>query len=358
MLDIRELPIENYEKVVEIKDDASGLHGFIAVHSTALGPSLGGTRILPYPSDAEALEDVLRLSKAMSYKSALVETGLGGGKSVIIADPKKDKTEALLFSFAEALNRLGGIYIAAEDVGTNTADMAVLSKKTPYVAALATKKSSGDPSPFTAYGIYRGMQAVAKSLWGSTDLNGKTIAIQGLGKVGHKLAEFLFWDGANLILSDIDQDKLASFCIEWGAKAASPEEIFTVPCDIFAPCALGGIINSATIPKLRCKAIAGSTNNQLLDHEDAYRLYDKGILYAPDYVINAGGIINVACEYEPGGYDPKAARQKTSHIFDTLLSIFEKSKKEHKPTSVIADNIAEHNLANHIGQRKHPIQFN
>lgn len=347
MVTVKELSIPGYEKVVEIIDEPSGLHGFISIHSTKPGPSLGGLRMLPYPSREEALADALRLSKAMSYKSALAGTGLGGGKSVLIGTPKTHKTKELLHAYGEALNVLNGAYIAAEDVGTTTDDMLIIRQKSPHVAALPEKKSSGDPSRFTAYGIFLGMQACAQFLYGSPSLKGKRVAIQGLGNVGAKLAHFLFWEGADLFYADLDETHLEECSLQLGGTAVSLEEIFTIPCDIFAPCALGGILNPDIIPHLNCKAIAGSANNQLSSEEMGRKLFDKGILYAPDFVVNAGGIINASQEFAPNGYDPHAAREKTERIYGLLLEIFERSKNENIPTNEIANQLAEEILGIH-----------
>lgn len=357
MLNIREIKIPHYEKVIEAQDPSTGLHSFIVIHNTSLGPAMGGTRIYPYPSPQEALEDALRLAKAMTYKSALAENGLGGGKSVIIANPKTNKSHELLLSFAEAINRLQGQYIAAEDVGSSTEDMAIIRQKTPYVGALNTAKSSGDPSRFTAWGVYRGMRAVCKKLWHDESLSKKIIAIQGLGSVGSKLANILFWEGAYLIVCDKDGQVSQEHATLYGAQVVDPKDILDVRCDIFAPCALGGVLNDQTIRRLHCKAIAGSANNQLLHPNNGRELMVKNILYAPDYVINAGGIINAAAEFDPQGYDPKNARDKVNHIYDTLLFIFDKAQKDHMPTNQVADALAEYKLQHLIGKRSIPIAF-
>ncbi|EFB42018.1 MULTISPECIES: Glu/Leu/Phe/Val family dehydrogenase [Parachlamydia] len=357
MVLIKKMQVPGYEQVVEGIDESSGLHCFVAIHNTSLGPALGGVRIYPYNSSQDALNDVLRLAKGMTYKSAVITNGLGGGKSVIIADPHKEKSKALLYAFAEVLNALEGKYIAAEDVGSSIEDMNVLHEKTHYVAASASKNSSGDPSRFTAWGVYRGLQAVAKKLWGERSLDGKTIAIQGLGNVGAKLADILFWEGAELILTDKDEHKLQELSWLYGARAVAPANIMDIPCDIFCPCALGAILNEETIPQLRCFAIAGAANNQLRVPEDGVALLKRNILYAPDYVINSGGIINAAAEYNEGGYDPKASRDKVDHIFETLSLIFERSEKEHQSTSLIADELAESHLKNLVGKRTTPIIF-
>lgn len=357
MLDVKELSFPGYEKVIEAKDSESGLHAYIAVHNTLLGPAMGGTRLYPYKKPEDALFDVLRLAKGMTYKSAVVENGLGGGKSVIIADPKTEKTERLLLSFGEAVNLFKGKYIVAEDVGTSTEDMTIIRRKTPYVAALPTEKSSGDPSRFTAWGVYRGIQAVAMKLWNSPSLWNKRIAIQGIGHVGSRLANHLFWEGANLILCDFDQEILHDVALKDGAEEVSPNIILEVECDIFAPCALGGILNADSIPRLKCKAVAGAANNQLLVEADGKKLFERGILYAPDYIINSGGIINASAEFEPGGYNPKHSRNKVNKIYDTLMEVFERSEGEGRETNLIADELAEYKLVHRIGKRKVPIKF-
>lgn len=357
MLNIKELNIPGFEKVIEAVDSETGLHSFIALHSTALGPAMGGLRIYPYATSQEALDDALRLAKAMTYKSAVAENGLGGGKSVIIANPKTQKTEKLLLSFAEAINQLEGKYITAEDVGSNIEDMVVIRKKSKYVAALPTNTSSGDPSRFTAWGVYRGMRAVAKKLWNTDCLRKKIIAIQGIGNVGSKLANILFWEGAYLIICDKDPKVAQANAVLYGAQVIDPNDFTSVRCDILAPCAMGGILNEQTIPNLHCKAIAGSANNQLSDPKNGRDLLQKGILYAPDYIINAGGIMNAAVEFDPKGYDPKIARDKVNHIYDTLMIIFDKAEREHKATNLVADELALHKLDHLIGQRQHPILF-
>lgn len=358
MLTIKELEIPGYEKVIEARSDNPRLHAFIAIHDTTLGPALGGTRFYPYPHPDEALKDVLKLSKAMSYKSAVIQDGLGGGKSVIIGDPHKDKSEALLQTFGEVLNYLKGRYIAAEDVGINVEDMLVINQVSPYVACLPTDQSCGDPSRFTAHGVFRGLQAVAKTLWGNPSLKGKRVVVQGLGNVGLKVAEHLFWDRAELFVSDVDPARVKIAHHDMGAIVVPPEKAAYTPCDIFSPCALGGILNHETVPNLECLAVAGGANNQLASPAQGEALFHRGILYAPDFVINAGGIINAAAEFEPGGYSAIAARNATIKIYETLLALFETSKLEHKPTHIVADEMAEYNLKHGIGKRVNPIQFN
>lgn len=357
MLTIKEISINGFERVIEGKDPARGLHCFIAVHNTSLGPSLGGARIHRYSNPDEALQDALRLARAMTYKSAVVEDGLGGGKSVIIADPKTEKTRDLLLAFGETVDYLKGLYIAAEDVGSCLEDMLIIRERTPFVAALPTDFSSGDPSRFTAHGVYSGILAVAQKLWNSTSLKGKTIAIQGLGNVGMKLADILFWEEVNLVACDVDPHKTRDASRNCGVKIVSPLDFTSIECDIFAPCALGNVLTPSSVAALKCKAVAGGANNQLETPEVGQLLFNKGILYAPDFIINSGGIINAAAEFEPHGYNPLFARDKVHKIFDTLLRVFEKSEKEGKSTNQIADEIAEFNIQQGIGKRQLPIPF-
>ena len=357
MLKIKEVKVEGFKKVIEATDPESNLHCIIAVHSTSLGPSLGGTRIYPYASTQDALSDVLRLAKAMTYKSAVAELGIGGGKSVIIADPYKQKNEKLLLAFGEVVDSLKGDYIAAEDFGSDPKDMAIIRQKTPYVAALATQSSSGDPSRFTAWGVFRGIQAVATKLWGSSSLVKKKILVQGLGHVGGKLADILFWEGAELILSEANPARLREYEAQLGAKTIGLNEYAHTECDIFAPCALGGIITQENVSSLNCKAIAGGANNQLSSPDVEEMLMKRDILYAPDYVINAGGLINATAEFNNGGYNAITSRDKVDSIYDILLRLFDQSEKEQKPTGTVANEMAEYNLKHLVGQRKKPIPF-
>lgn len=357
MLEIKEVSVPGYERVVEAIDPATQLHCFIAIHDSTLGPALGGIRMYPYANRDAALTDVLRLAKGMTYKSAIAEDGLGGGKSVIIANPTLDKSDALLLSFAEVVNYLQGRYIAAEDVGTSPLDMLVLRRKTPYVVALPTEKSSGDPSHYTAWGVLCGHHAVAQQLWNDPSLAKKRVAIQGLGHVGSKLAYWLFWQGAKLIITDVDESLAEKAAVRYGADIVSTEEIYGVECDIFCPCAMGGVINPDTLPQLKCRAVAGAANNQLATPELGKELMKRGILYAPDFIINSGGIINVSVELEPNGYDPEIARDRVNCIYDRLLHLFHTAEEQSKSTSEVADAIAEHNLKHSIGKRKQPIRF-
>lgn len=350
-LQFEKISVKGYEQVLKVTDRSVGLTAIIAIHDSTLGPALGGTRIFPYASFEAALDDALRLARGMTYKSAIAEVGFGGGKSVIIADPKKHKTPEMLKSFGAAVDRLGGAYICAEDVGCTTEDVKTIRRSTRYVVGLPHRMSSGDPGPFTAWGTFRGIQSAIKKLYGTDQLEGKVVAVQGLGNVGSHLADFLFWAGAELVLSDADPEKLARISVKYGAKSVPTNEILSVPCDVLAPCAMGGIINDQTIPHFRCKAIAGSANNQLLRDHHATALREKGILYAPDFVINAGGLLNVAAELEENGYHPAAPRYKIHHIYDTLLAIYEIAEKNRESTSNAALALADYRIRYGIGKR-------
>lgn len=356
-LHFEKIIVKGFEKVLKVTDKPSGLTAIIAIHNTLLGPALGGTRIRSYATFDAALEDALRLAKGMTYKAAIAEVGLGGGKSVIIADPKKEKTQEMLFAFGAAVEKLGGAYICAEDMGCNPEDVKIIRKATKFVVGLPFAKSSGDPAPFTAWGTFRGIQSVVKRLYMSDSLEGRKIAVQGLGNVGGRLAEHLFWAGADLILSDIDPVKLQKFAAKYNAKTAGINEILKVECDVFAPCAAGGIVNDKTLPEFKCKAIAGCANNQLLSDAHARGLKDRGILYAPDFVINAGGLLNVTSELEDEGYNPRIPRYRVHHIYDTLLAIYEIAEKNNESTHQAALALAEYRLKYLIGKRVIPPNF-
>lgn len=355
-LELIELEIADYERVVEIKEPISGLHTIIAIHSTARGPALGGTRIYPYASREEALNDVLRLSKGMTYKSSLVEGGLGGGKAVIIADPKTEKTPELLEAFGRAVEMLDGQYITAQDSGMNPADLKIVRRTTRYLVGLIDDNSSGNPSPYTAWGNFWSIQAVCEAL-GSPEIRGKTIAIQGLGNVGEALCELLYFNGAKLKIADINHAKAIELGRRFGAEVLDCAEILFTPCDILAPCALGGIINQDTIPSLKAKAICGSANNQLGEAADMDRLDQRGILYAPDFIVNSGGAINVTAELEVAGYDPIASRERLIDIKETLKKIFAISKEEKISTLKASEKLSHYRIENNIGKRKNPPHF-
>ncbi|WP_194843630.1 Glu/Leu/Phe/Val family dehydrogenase [Candidatus Clavichlamydia salmonicola] len=319
-----ELSVPGYERVVRFQCTSAGLDAIIAVHNTTLGVALGGTRAFPFESFDDALKDVLRLSKGMTYKAALAGTHTGGGKSVIILKPGTQVIEeSLLQAFAEAVNQFEGRYICAEDVGIGLREVNIIKKYTSYVAGLPGK--SGDPSIFTARGVFQSIRAAATTLWGSPSLNGKKIAIQGLGHVGMHLAAFLFWEGVDLIVADLRREVVDFAQHTYGASVVSPEELFEKECDILAPCALGSSINIKNIPNLLCKAVVGAANNQLENDQCAQLLKDKNILYIPDYLSNAGGLINVAIELLPNGYDPVFSQKRVNNLFESIKDLLNDS---------------------------------
>jgi leucine dehydrogenase len=335
-----ELMDGEFEQVVYNHDPASGLKAIIAIHSTALGPALGGTRFYPYASEEEALTDVLRLAKGMSYKAAAAGLDLGGGKAVIIGDPKRIKSEALLRAHGRFVESLGGRYITAEDVGTYTSDMDIVARETRYVTGLSEAHGgAGDPSIMTAFGVFTGMQAVAEELWKEHSLEGRRVVVQGVGKVGHELCRLLSQAGVHLTVADVDIDHVATAVKEFSAETVEPDKVHATECDILAPCALGAVVNDDTLPELKCAAIAGSANNVLARPEHGYALQKMGVLYAPDYVINSGGLINVADELR--GYSYERARARAEEIYGALRSIFHRATEEGIPTSEAADRVAE-----------------
>jgi leucine dehydrogenase len=345
-----------HEQVLLLQDAATGLCGIIAVHDTTLGPALGGIRMQPYASEDEALADVLNLSRGMTYKAAAAGLDLGGGKAVVIADPGKDKSEALFRAFGRFVQRLNGLYYAAEDVGVTVADIETVALETPYVAGVSSERGGGgDPSPVTALGVFEGMRACAQERWGSPALEGRRVALQGLGKVGLALAGELRRAGAIVTACDVDDGRARRAVAELGIKVVHPEEIYDTPADIFAPCALGNAVSELTLPRLHVEIIAGSANNQLQGASIGEDVHRSGILYAPDYVINAGGLINVYVEL--GGYDRARALDLTRGIADRLREVFDVSRRENVPTNVAADRLAENRLmaarrGGHAGQSR------
>lgn len=330
----------DHETVLIGRDAASGYHGIIAIHNTSLGPAVGGTRFWNYASEEEALTDALRLSHGMTYKNALAGLPLGGGKSIIIGDNKSPNREALLRAHGRFVDTLGGRYITAEDVGTSPADMEIVRTETQYAAGLLGR--SGDPSPFTARGVFRAIQASSKFLWDTDELSGRTVALQGCGNVGYNLAKLLHEAGAKLIVTDVDENNLSRAVAETGAEIVHPHEIFSVQADVFAPCALGGILNDRTIPELKVQIVAGAANNQLLEERHGAMLRDRNILYAPDYVANAGGILNGTIELL--GWKPEDALKKIDEIYDTTLRIFSSAQSQNLTTNKAADQLAEARL--------------
>lgn len=330
-----------HEQVVVCSDPSSGYRGIIAIHNTTLGPALGGTRFWNYASDEEAITDALRLSRGMTYKNAVAGLNLGGGKAVIIGNNRAMRREMIFRAHGRFVESLGGRYVTAEDVGTSTSDMDFVHMETDYVAGLAGR--SGDPSPVTAHGVFRSIQASAMQRWGSDELEGRTVSIQGCGNVGRHLAKALHKAGAKVVVSDIDADRVAWVVAETDATAVNGDDIYSAQADIFAPCALGGIINDKTIPKLKVEIVAGAANNQLLEPRHGDMLEERGIMYAPDYVANAGGVINVYSEL--AGWDAKRSFRKADEIYDTLLGVYEIARTDGIPTYEAADRLAERRLA-------------
>lgn len=336
---------DNHELVLFGRDAASGLSAIIAVHSTALGPACGGCRMWPYANDQEAMRDALRLSRGMSYKNAMAGLPLGGGKSVIIGDSRKDKSDDLFRAFGRVIDSLGGRYIAAEDVGISVADVMTMGQTTPHVAGLSKgHDASGDPSPFTAYGVYLGIRAAVRHKLGADSLKGVRVAVQGLGNVGSHLCQRLADDGALLTVTDIHADAVARAVERFAAKAVAPDAIHAADVDVYAPCALGAVINPHTLEAIAAKVVAGGANNQLETDRMGEALRASGILYAPDYVINGGGIINVSAEVTQD-YDRDAVLRQVERIPVTLTEIFRRADRENRPTSAVADEMAREILS-------------
>ncbi len=330
-----------HEQILFCNDNETGLKAIIAVHNTVLGPALGGTRIWAYSNEMDALNDVLRLSRGMTYKNSISGLNLGGGKAVIIGDAKTIKSEALFRRFGRFVNSLAGNYITAEDVGVSPIDMTHVNKETNFVVGLPGK--SGDPSPVTAYGTYVGMKACAKLQYGSDSLSGKTIAVQGVGHVGEYLVEYLRKENASVYISDISDETLNRVAQKYGAKIVDKDAIYDLDMDIYAPCALGATVNDETLGRLKCSIIAGAANNQLKEETiHGLEVMKKGIIYAPDYAINAGGVIN--CFSEVKGLPSEWAQQKAAEIYTTIYDIVKRSREEAIPTFQIANKMAEERI--------------
>lgn len=341
---IAQMGLNNHEQIVFCNDNATGLKAIIAIHNTVLGPSLGGTRMWAYHNEMEALNDVLRLSRGMTYKSSVAGLNLGGGKAVIIGDAKKIKNEALLRRFGKFVNSLGGKYITAEDVAMTSRDMEIIKMETDYVSGLPENMGgSGDPSPVTAYGVYVSMKASAREVWGSDSLNGKKVLVQGIGHVGESLVGHLSKEGAKVYINDINEERLKAVADKYKAEVVKAEGMFDLDIDVYAPCALGATVNDETLSRLKCKVICGAANNQLANeviHGEA--VGKQGILYAPDFVVNAGGIINVYYELE--GYNRERALAHAEKIYDTTWNLFQMAKKDGIPTYMAANKLGEQRL--------------
>jgi leucine dehydrogenase len=341
-----------HEQVVFCHDEATGLKAIIAIHNTTLGPALGGTRMWNYSSEQEALTDVLRLSRGMTFKASISGLNLGGGKAVIIGDSQKMKSEAFLRRFGKFVNSLGGKYYTAEDVNMKTSDMEYIAMETKYVTGLPEAMGGGgDPSPVTAYGVYLGMKATAKKVFGTDSLAGKRIGVQGVGQVGMHLIDHLIKENAKVFVADIFEEKVTTVAKQFGAIPVPLDEIYDLDMDIYAPCALGATLNDITIPRLKCAMVAGAANNQLKEEvKHGYMLMDRSIAYAPDFLINAGGLINVYNEYQ-GNYNRDRAYQQAEKIYDTCLTILNLAEKEKITSQEAAIHLAEKRIAE-IGKVK------
>ena len=342
----REIAKRNHEQVLFGNDPETNLQCIIAIHDLTLGPALGGTRMKTYHSTYEALVDVLRLSRGMTYKAAAAGLDLGGGKAVIIGDPETQKSKELLEAYGRFVDGLGGQYITAEDVGTTVEDMVVVRSKTRHVTGLPEEMGgSGDPSPVTALGVFHGMRAAIEEVYGTDDLDGKTVALQGLGKVGWHLAEHLYNAGVKLIVADIRRKVIEKARDAFEVRVADPDRIHAIDCDVFSPCALGAVVNNQSIEELKCRIIAGAANNQLADERvQGPMLKLRGILYAPDFVINAGGLINVSGELDPEGYDREKALDRANRIYDSMKTCFALAKEKNIPTAEAAVHMAEERI--------------
>lgn len=335
-----ELAKMGHEQVIFCQDASADYRSIIAIHSTALGPAAGGTRFWNYATEDEALIDALRLSRGMSYKCAMAGLPLGGGKSVIIGDNRREDREALFRAHGRFIDRLSGCYIAGEDVGTSPRDMDYISMETRHVAGTTNK--SGDPSPNTARGVFRAIQASARERWGTDDLSDRTVAVQGCGNVGYNLVRELHRTGAKILVADVDNSRAFRAADEFFARAVDTETIYQVEADIFAPCALGGVINDQTIPDFKFEIIAGAANNQLLEERHGDQLKERGILYAPDYVANAGGVIGGCVDVQ--GWSGEQVQEKIEAIYDTMLRVFDMAKAENISTGRAANLIAEERM--------------
>jgi leucine dehydrogenase len=339
-----ELPVEGYEKVVRCEDHASGLKAFISIHDTTLGPALGGVRMWSYASERQAFTDVNRLAKSMTYKSIVADTGFGGGKAVIIGNAQTDKSESLLHALGHFIDALEGLYIAGEDMGITMDDLGIVRQTTRFVGGLPWEMgSSGNPAPMTALGVFLGMRACLERQLCTADFTGVRVAVQGCGNVARVLCQHLSKAGAALIVTDTVPERAQLLAEQYAARAVAPEDIYDVECEVYAPCALGETLNDSTIPRLKCQIVAGSANNPCLTVEHSDYLHARGILYAPDFVINAGGVINIAVELGPEGYNEAHARARVQGIYHTLREIFDIAER---------DNLAPHRAALRLAKDK------
>jgi leucine dehydrogenase len=336
----------DYENIFFCQEKTLGLKAIIVIHDTTLGPAAGGIRMWPYESEAEALKDVLRLARGMTYKCAAAGASYGGGKCVVIGDPKRDKTEARLRTLGRFINRLNGLFITGVDVGTTPDDMLVMRQETPFVVTVPEAWGGpGDSSQATAYGVVQGIRASLKEIYGSPDLQGRTIALQGIGAVGKHALKYLVEAGALVSVADIDQERARLVAAEYNTHLVSPEEIHSLRADVYCPCALGNVLNDQTIPELRCKIVCGSANNQLGEEHHGDLLQQRGILYAPDYIVNTGGLLAGLDSLNPGGYNRQRAMEQVSRLYDAMENIIAISKAQNIPTNRAADVLAEQRIA-------------
>lgn len=337
---------QDYENIFFCQEKALGLKAIIAIHDTTLGPAAGGIRMWPYASEANAIKDVLRLARSMTYKCAAAGTSYGGGKCVVIGDPKHDKTEVRLRALGRFINRLNGLFITGVDVGTTPDDMLVIRQETPYVVTIPEAWGGpSDGSQATAYGVVQGIRACLKEVYGSPNLQGRTIALQGVGAVGTHALKYLVEAGAIVTISDIDQERTRLVAAQFVTSVVSPEEIHRLRVDVYCPCALGNVINDQTIPQLRCKIVCGSANNQLGDNHHGDVLQELGILYAPDYIVNAGGLLSNLDSLNPGGFNDQRAMEQVSRLYNSMENIIAISKEQNIPTYRAADVLAEQRIA-------------
>ncbi len=336
----------DYENIFFCQEKTLGLKAIIAIHDTTLGPAAGGIRMRPYESEAEAIKDVLRLARGMTYKCAAAGASYGGGKCVVIGDPKRDKTEARLRTLGRFINRLNGLFLTGVDVGTTPEDMLVIRQETPYVVTVPEAWGGpGDSSQATAYGVIQGIRASLKEIYGNPDLQGRTIALQGIGAVGKHALKYLVEAGAIVTIADIDQERARLVAAEYNTHIVSPEEINSLRVDVYCPCALGNVLNDQTIPELRCKIVCGSANNQLGEERHGDLMQQRGILYAPDYIVNTGGLLSGLDSLNPGGFNRQRAMEQVSRLYDAMENIIAISKEQNIPTYHAADVLAEQRIA-------------
>ncbi|HEU5230375.1 MAG TPA: Glu/Leu/Phe/Val dehydrogenase dimerization domain-containing protein [Ktedonobacteraceae bacterium] len=344
----------DYENLIFIQEKSVGLKAVIAIHNTSLGPAAGGTRMYPYTSEADAIKDAMRLARAMTYKWAGVGANCGGGKCVVIGDPKRDKTEALLRALGRHIQRLNGLFLTGVDVGTTVEDIEIMHQETQYAITVSEALGGpGDTAPPTALGVVQGMRACLNAVYGSPDPQGRSVAVQGVGAVGKDVVAHLVKAGAIVTIADVDQQRVERVAVEYPVTVVAPDEIITLPVDVFCPCALGSILNDQTIPALRCKIVCGSANNQLANEQrHGAMIAQRGILYAPDFIVNAGGALSGIEGIKPGGYNRQHVEEEIAHIYDTMEKLIAISRERQIPTYRAADLLAEQRIAQAAGNKK------